>query len=64
MPEEPKQPSREKPAYEAPALIELGALARGVGGSNCSRGTNPGGLPCLTGNGPTALCSAGLGFGG
>lgn len=53
-------PPVNKPKYEAPALIELGALARSVGGSTCSFGSSPSGSPCSPGNTAAALCSMGL----
>jgi hypothetical protein len=59
MRREPKKPSAEKPIYKAPKLIELGALAKGEGGVNCSIGTSPTGGPCTPGNAAQGFCTLG-----
>jgi len=50
----------EKPKYESPTLLELGALARGMGGKNCSIGTSPT-ATCLPGGAAAGLCTIGGG---
>ena len=63
MREEKKDAPREKQPYEAPRLLELGALARGIGQKNCSIGTSPTGGPCTPGNAAVGFCTVGLGQG-
>jgi hypothetical protein len=61
MPEDRNTPEKDQPKYEAPALFDLGILARGQGGGTCSVGTNPTGAPCTPGGSAVGLCTIGGG---
>lgn len=59
MSERQDGPVKEKQKYEPPLLVNLGELAKGVGGGNCSLGSSPTGATCLSGGGAQALCTVG-----
>ena len=61
MTEEKNNPKTGKQQYESPVLLELGALAKAMGGTTCSVGSNPSGTPCTPGVAAAALCSGGTG---
>ena len=54
-----RKPEEGRPKYEPPVLVELGALAKGAGGGNCTIGTSPSGTPCLAGVSAQATCILG-----
>ena len=60
MPERQDGPAKEKQKYEAPQLVDLGELAKGVGGSTCTIGSSPSGTPCLSGGSAQAVCTLGV----
>lgn len=52
---------RIKPKYEAPTIVLLGGLARGIG--YCAAGSNPDAGYCDAGISAPSSCSAGTGAG-